>query len=292
MLTGKELGAAIEAARIAKGVSKKKLAEVFDVTPPSVQGWVTTGRIDKSRMLELVAYFADVVPMSHWGITHGLLDTISQSRLTNSARIEMLKSRDYNTLSNAERRELLTLEIDPIGPPQTQPRIEANAEIIGMLSAWDNTTPLHDDEVAIPLYKEVEMAAGSGATEVVEVPGRLLRFAKSTLREAGVLEQNAACATIYGRSMERLIMDGATIGIDRGTTHIIDGEIYAFDHDGMLRVKYLYRLPGGGLRIRSENDEEYPEEILSAEQAAHIRILGWVFWWSTVRRRRGLSLAR
>lgn len=38
--------------------------------------------------------------------------------------------------------------------------------------------------------------------------------------------------------------------------------------------------------------EEYPDEILSAEQAAHIRILGWVFWWSTVRRRRGLSLAR
>lgn len=87
-------------------------------------------------------------------------------------------------------------------------------------------------------------------------------------------------------------MDGATIGIDRGTTNIIDGEIYAFDHDGMLRVKYLYRLPGGGLRIRSENDEEYPDEVLNADQMATVRILGWVFWWSTVRRRRGLSLAR
>ena len=170
--------------------------------------------------------------------------------------------------------------------------IESNAEMIGMMSSWDGSTPLGDDEVAIPLYKEVEMAAGCGATEVIEVPGRLLRFAKSTLKEAGVLEQNAACATISGRSMERLIMDGATIGIDRGTTQIIDGEIYAFDHDGMLRVKYLYRLPGGGLRIRSENDEEYPDEVLTSEQAGGIRILGWVFWWSTVRRRRGLSLAR
>ena len=27
--------------------------------------------------------------------------------------------------------------------------------------------------------------------------------------------------------------------------------MYAFDHDGQLRVKLLYRLPGGGLRIRS-----------------------------------------
>ncbi|MCY1341520.1 HTH-type transcriptional regulator PrtR [compost metagenome] len=171
-------------------------------------------------------------------------------------------------------------------------KVEANAEMIGMLSAWDGSTPLQADEVAIPLYKEVEMAAGHGATEVIEVPGRLIRFAKSTMREAGVIEANAACATIKGRSMERLIMDGATIGIDRGTTHVEDGEIYAFDHDGMLRVKYLYRLPGGGLRIRSENDEEYPDEFLSAEEAGSIRILGWVFWWSTVRRRRGLSLAR
>lgn len=172
-------------------------------------------------------------------------------------------------------------------------KIEPNAELIGMMSAWDSDTPLHDDEVAIPLYKEVELAAGNGSsTEVVEVPGRLLRFAKSTLREAGVMECNAACATITGRSMERLIMDGATIGIDRGTTNIIDGEIYAYDHDGMLRVKYLYNLPGGGLRVRSENSDEYPDETITPEQLPHIRILGWVFWWSTIRRRNGARLGR
>ena len=174
----------------------------------------------------------------------------------------------------------------------THTTTEANAELIGMMSPWDSSTPLHDDEVAIPLYKEVEMAAGNGATHTVEQTDRLLRFAKSTLREAGVHESNAACATVKGNSMERLIMDGATVGIDRGATHIEDGEIYAFDHDGMLRVKYLYRTPGGGLRIRSENTDEYPDEYLTAEQAASIRILGWVFWWSTVRRKRKFSVAK
>lgn len=174
------------------------------------------------------------------------------------------------------------------GPKQ----IEANATMIGMMSPWDSRTPLYDDEVAIPLFKEIELAAGDGSTQVVEVPGRKLRFARSTLREAGVQECNAACATLTGGSMERLIMDGATIGIDRGTTNIIDGEIYAFDHDGMLRVKYLYRQPGGGMRIRSENDEEYPDEIIQPEEMDRIRILGWVFWWSTVRRRNGMKIAR
>lgn len=196
-------------------------------------------------------------------------------------------------LTNSDKVARLEADLGVFSGPGPAPApIQSNAELIGMMSAWDSSTPLHDDEVAIPLYKEVEMSAGSGATEVIEVPGRLLRFAKSTLREAGVLPQNAACATISGSSMERLIMNGATIGIDRGTTNVIDGEIYAFDHDGMLRVKYLYRLPGGGLRVRSENFEEFPDEIIPPEQLSHIRILGWVFWWSTVRRKHGMSLAK
>lgn len=83
------------------------------------------------------------------------------------------------------------------------------------------------------------------------------------------------------------IQDGL-IGVDRGRTHVIDGEIYALEHDGMLRVKYLYRLPGGGLRLRSHNAAEYPDEIFSAEQIQeqNIHLLGWIFWWSTLNNRR------
>lgn len=174
----------------------------------------------------------------------------------------------------------------------TERPISQEAQIIGSVAAWDSSTPLDDDEVALPLYKEVELSAGDGSTQVLEVPGRKIRLARSTLRESGVQPENAIIAMVSGNSMERLILDGAGIGVDLGTKNIIDGEIYAFDHDGMLRVKYLYRLPGGGLRLRSENTEEYPDEIYTPEQAEHIRILGWVFWWSTVRRRRSPSLAK
>lgn len=71
MLTGPELGAAIESARIAKGVSKKKLADDFTVKPPSIQGWVKTGRIDKSKLMDVIAYFSDVVSPEHWGLRPG-----------------------------------------------------------------------------------------------------------------------------------------------------------------------------------------------------------------------------
>lgn len=164
---------------------------------------------------------------------------------------------------------------------------EPEAVMIGDLSPWDDSTPLDDDEVELPLYKEVELAAGSGRTAVQEMPGRKLRFSYATLRAAGVDPAAAVCAQLKGNSMEPLIMNGATIGIDKATTRVVDGEIYALEHDGMLRVKYLYRLPGGGLRLRSFNRDEYADEEYSSEEmhAKNISIIGWVFWWSTLRSR-------
>lgn len=168
---------------------------------------------------------------------------------------------------------------------RARPAVEPNAELIGAMSAWGNDDPLDHDEVEIPYFAEVEFAGGGGMTEVVELAGRKLRFSKDTLRAAGVDSENAACARVSGTSMERLILDGATIGFDKGCTSIIDGEIYAFNHDGMLRVKYLYRMPGGGIRIRSENTEEFPDETMAAEEFRRdVIMLGRVFWWSTVRR--------
>lgn len=158
---------------------------------------------------------------------------------------------------------------------------------LNTLSPWDEGTPLDDDEIEVPLFREVEMAAGAGMAHSVEINGRKLRFSKATMRTAGVDPANAACATLTGNSMEPAIPDGSTIGIDRGRTQIADGEIYAIDHDGMLRVKYLYRLPGGGIRLRSQNSDEHPDEIYSGDAAAKIKILGWVFWSSTVRKWRG-----
>ncbi|MEX7116306.1 helix-turn-helix transcriptional regulator, partial [Pseudomonas aeruginosa] len=69
---------------------------------------------------------------------------------------------------------------------------------------------------------------------------------------------------------------------------IIDGEIYALKHDDMLRVKFVYRLPGGGIRLRSFNRDEYPDEEYTKDQMRenNLSIMGWVFWWSVLRRRK------
>lgn len=183
-------------------------------------------------------------------------------------------------LTEAETQQLL----DSIDPPKTARPLKNEVTITGGFEAWDEGSPLDPDDVELPLFKEVEMSAGGGKAHAVELNHRKLKFAKTSLRGAHVQPDNAACAIVSGNSMEPKIGDGATIGIDRSRNQVKDGKIFAIDHDGMLRVKYLYRMPGGGLRLHSENDDEHPDEVYGNDWPQKIKILGWVFWWSTLDR--------
>ncbi|MCO4022097.1 helix-turn-helix transcriptional regulator [Pseudomonas aeruginosa] len=154
---------------------------------------------------------------------------------------------------------------------------------MGPVEAWDDGTPLGPDEVEIPFFKEVELAAGLGSTVRIENHGRKLRFGKRTLQSKQIQPCQAACVTVAGNSMEPVLPDGCTVAVDTGATAIQDGKMYAIDHAGQLRVKLLYSLPGGGLRIRSYNDEEYPDERYEASYVReHIRIIGKVFWYAVL----------
>lgn len=174
---------------------------------------------------------------------------------------------------------------DQIADLKRAKRNSDELEFFGHMDAWDSNTPLDEDEVELPLFREVELAAGAGQTQVIENHGAKLRFAKSTLSRAGVVEENAACAFVRGNSMEPVMPDGTCVGVNTGDTTIRDGEIYAIDHDGMLRVKYLHRRPGGGIKIVSQNAAEHATEEYSAQDVIdnNIRIIGRVFWWSVLR---------
>ena len=162
------------------------------------------------------------------------------------------------------------------------PSERSNAAMVDHVVSSDDGEPSYG-EVDVPYYREVELAAGAGQFEVVENHGYTKRLPWSALVEAGVSAEDAACATLVGDSMWPVIHDGTPVGIDRSFTRVVDGELYAFDHDGMLRVKYLYRMPMNRLRIVSQNADEYPDEIVGADDIQFIRIIGRVFWWQTVR---------
>ena len=68
MYTGERLGRAIAEAIKEKEVSQKAVADHFGIKPPSVSGWIKTGRIAKEHIDKLIEYFSDVVPPTHFGI--------------------------------------------------------------------------------------------------------------------------------------------------------------------------------------------------------------------------------
>lgn len=157
--------------------------------------------------------------------------------------------------------------------------IESNATAFAVVETWQDGTPLNDAECEVPFLKEVRLAAGSGTFEAADFNGYKLRFHESSLRRKGINPKDVVCVSADGNSMEPVFPDGATLGVDTSQKHIKDGKIYAINHDGWLRTKILYRLPGNRIRIHSYNEDEHPDEEVDA---ADIQVIGRVFWWSVL----------
>ena len=148
---------------------------------------------------------------------------------------------------------------------------------------WDDDTPVAEDEVSIPFLRQVELAAGSGRFAIEESDRAKLRFGKRSLRHNGVEFDHAKCVTVRGDSMLPVLRDGATVGVNAGKRtldEVIDGDLYALNHNGQLRVKQLYRL-AAGIRLRSFNRDEFPDEDYAYNdlEDEQLVILGHVFWW-------------
>lgn len=150
---------------------------------------------------------------------------------------------------------------------------------LGHVDLYESDEPLHSSEVNIPFFSEVELSAGNGFTDVSEIATQQMRFSLSTLSQFGVSPSSVACCKVNGDSMEPVLPDGSSVVINTSDTAIKDGKVYAINHGGLLRVKYLYRMPYGGLRIRSAN-ADYQDEELSGETSKEVRIIGRVFWYA------------
>lgn len=216
------------------------------------------------------------------GVPQSTLSRILNGKIESPSDRQISRLASYFGVTSDQVRGREPLDIvkgnEDILREQVQPYgIKSNAEMLET-EIVEGDEPLRPDEVWLPVFREVEFAAGDGATQVIENHGAQERFSLPRLSRGGVQPENAALATVRGDSMAPTITDGATIGIDKGCRTITDGRVYALDHGGMLRIKKLYRMPMNRMRVVSENSEEYPEEVYSLADPEAPRILGRVFW--------------
>lgn len=155
------------------------------------------------------------------------------------------------------------------------------------VSTWDSDTPLDDDEVEIPFFKDFSFACGFGSIgEAIANESRKLRMSKVTLRNLSINKNEAVATSACGDSMFPTIKDGDTIHIDLGRKTIKDGRIFAICIGGLFYAKRLYNLPFGGVRIVSDNSSEFPEESLTAEEIKEKEffVVGWIWQIASIER--------
>ncbi|MCF5040072.1 helix-turn-helix domain-containing protein [Pseudomonas sp. PA-7-1E] len=238
----------ITEAREKQGLNQSELARRLGVTPQAVQAWESGRSLPRPKKLVEIAK---------------VLQIPSHQLLTASG-----------LLSGPFPEVLRRLGLEPGA---------GEAVMQGEISVWDDETPLEPDEVFVPLLREVELSAGSGRFAIEESSASNLRFFKKDLRQNNVQFNNAKCVMVSGNSMFPVLRDGATVGVNVGKTSIsdiVDGEMYALNHNGQLRIKQVYRLPNG-IRLRSFNRDDHPDEDYSFQdvQDEQISIIGHVFWW-------------
>lgn len=249
----------IKQARKFAKLSQKELANKIGITQPSLSE-LETGR---SQSTSFIASIARVCGVDAFWLESGqgsMTSPITQKHVISEQRSYSNIGQDTESI--------------------TDPSLLTHSQM-SSIEAWDDNTPLDEDDVEIPFLREVELAAGSGKLAIAEVNARTkLRFGKSTLRNRGINPAKIVCVTVKGNSMEPVILDGSTVGVDTENTAIVDGKIYAIAiDDELLRVKLLYRLVNGQVRVRSFNRDEYEDEIYDLKD---IRIIGKVFWYSVL----------
>lgn len=143
---------------------------------------------------------------------------------------------------------------------------------------WERVEELDDSVYALVPRIAVQLSAGGGAVHQGEDELPPLAFRREWLAKKNITSRsNLRTCEVHGDSMEPYLTDGDTVLIDMGQTSIVDNKVYAIEHSGEVRIKRLSKTFSGGMLIRSDNSR-YPDEQLTPEQAAQLRVIGVCCW--------------
>lgn len=142
---------------------------------------------------------------------------------------------------------------------------------------WEHEDDLPEGDFALIRRLGVELSAGNGheGVEIVMDEKQPQAFRADWIRKKGLKPVHLACMTADGPSMESRIQDGDALVVDTSQKEVVDGKVFGLWYDGGARVKRLYRLPGGGLRIKSDNPDFAPIDLMPG-QLEHVHIIGRV----------------
>jgi hypothetical protein len=130
--------------------------------------------------------------------------------------------------------------------------------------------------VQVPHY-DVAVSAGDGCQWVDHANNDPLVFRARWFQARGVKPEDCRAIYVRGDSMAPTLNDGDTVLIDVSRTQVRDDSIYALVYGGDLYIKRLFRIPGGGLELRSDNPRHLNREVTGGAMA-DVHVLGEMIW--------------
>jgi len=136
----------------------------------------------------------------------------------------------------------------------------------------------HSKNINLPFF-EVSASAGSGLLAEVEERPKTISFEPNWLRnEVGVCPTNVFLMLVDGDSMQPTLKNGSMIMVNKDVDNLSDG-IYVMRYDNNLLVKRLQMLPGGIIRVKSDNSMYDPWEITKSQlDGEELALIGRVVW--------------
>ncbi len=233
--------------------------------------------------LAFMASYSDRLTLALKESGHSRADLAAALGVTSQAVGDAIRGKTtFSAANNSKAADFLGVRSDWLADergPMIEPssRKPSNAPTMQAILSWEHPDDLPPGEFVMIPRMEVKLSAGPG-NEQVEITFTELQpqaFRADWIRKQRLKPSKLACMTADGRSMEPVVWDGDSLVIDTAQTDVKDGQVYAIWYDGGERVKRLYRLPGGGLRIKSDNPE-HPTMELTADYHGQVRIIGRV----------------
>lgn len=166
-------------------------------------------------------------------------------------------------------------QLDTSGVPERKP-----TGYLRPITLWDDPSELPDDQFVFLPKLDYYLSAGHGGPDpaAVEQTDKLNPFRSDWAKAQGWSPRTHFTMRCKGDSMEPTIQDNAPVVIDTSSKgkRIQSGKVYAIVIDGEALLKRLDKLPGGVIRVRSDNTapQYQPYEVPEAA----LEIVGRAVW--------------
>lgn len=145
-------------------------------------------------------------------------------------------------------------------------------------AAWVSPADIKTARYGLVEQTRIRPSVNPGLIEAISIALPPVAFPVEWLTAKGVRDhQKLVFGEQSGDSMYPYLDDGDVYMIDVDQADVSDGGVYAILYGGEIRVRRLSRRFDGGLLLRADNPR-FPEEALTAAEAAQIRVLGRVLW--------------